>query len=61
MAPPSGPPLRLARKPEAEQPFVPKDFEETVIRLGQTRGKLSTPGLVGMLVRSKVDRLLASR
>ena len=53
--------LSLARKPEAEQPTVPKDFEDAIIRLGQARGKLDTPGLVGMLVRSKVDRLLAPR
>jgi ferredoxin len=53
--------LSLARKPEAEQPRVPKDFQETVIHLGQTRGKLDTPGLIGMVVRSKIDRLLAPR
>jgi ferredoxin len=53
--------LSLARKPEAEQPSVPKDFQETVIHLGQTRGKLDTPGLIGMVVRSKIDRLLAPR
>ncbi len=53
--------LSLARKPEAEQPFVPKDFVDTTIRLGQARGKLSTPELIGMMVRSKVDRLLAPR
>jgi ferredoxin len=45
--------LSLLRKPEAEQPFVPKDTDDTNIRLGQARGKLTTPGLVGMLVRSK--------
>ena len=53
--------LSLARKPEADQSFVPKDFVETTIRLGQARGKLGTPELIGMMVRSKVDRLLAPR
>jgi Fe-S-cluster-containing hydrogenase component 2 len=53
--------VRLRRKPEAEQPYVPKDLADTLIRLGQAQGKLSTGDLVGMLVRSKVDRLLAPR
>jgi electron transport complex protein RnfB len=53
--------LSLQRKPEAEQPYVPKDLVDTNIKLGQARGKLTTGGLVGMLVRSKVDRLLAPR
>jgi NAD-dependent dihydropyrimidine dehydrogenase PreA subunit len=53
--------LSLQRKPEAEQPYVPKDLVDTNVKLGQARGKLTTGGLVGMLVRSKVDRLLASR
>ena len=53
--------LSMQRKPEAEQPFVPKDIVDTNIKLGQARGKLTTPGLVGMLVRSKVDRMLAPR
>jgi ferredoxin len=53
--------LSLTRKPDAIQPSVPKDFQETVVHLGQTRGKLDTPGLIGMVVRSKIDRLLAPR
>ena len=53
--------LSLRRKPEAEQPYVPKDLVDTNIKLGQARGKLTTGGLVGMLVKSKVDRLLAAR
>jgi NAD-dependent dihydropyrimidine dehydrogenase PreA subunit len=53
--------LSLLRKPEAEQPFVPKDLVDTNIKLGQARGKLTTGRLVGMLVKSKVDRLLAPR
>jgi len=51
--------LSLRRKPEAEQPYVPKDLVDINIRLGQARGKLTTGGLVGMLVRSKIDRILA--
>ena len=53
--------LSLRRKPEAEQPYVPKDLVDTNVKLGQARGKLTTGGLVGMLVRSKVDRLLAPK
>lgn len=53
--------LSLVRKPESEQPYVPKDFVETSIKLGQARGKLGTGELVGMMVKSKVDRLLAPR
>jgi H+/Na+-translocating ferredoxin:NAD+ oxidoreductase subunit B len=53
--------LSLKRKPESAQPYVPKDIVDTSIKLGQARGKLTTAGLVGMLVKSKVDRLLAPR
>jgi MinD superfamily P-loop ATPase len=53
--------LSLRRKPETAQPFVPKDVVDTSIKLGQARGKLTMAGLVGMLVKSKVDRLLAPR
>lgn len=53
--------LSLVRKPEAEQRYVPKDVVDTNIKLGQARGKLGTGELLGMLVKSKVDRLLALR
>jgi electron transport complex protein RnfB len=53
--------LSLRRKPEAEQPYVPKDLTDTNIRLGQARGRLTTGGLVGMMVRSKLDRALAPK
>ncbi|MFH0778458.1 MAG: 4Fe-4S binding protein, partial [Candidatus Eisenbacteria bacterium] len=51
--------VTLFRKPEARQPYVPKDTKETYLRLGRARGKFSTPELIGMQVRSKLDRLLA--
>jgi len=51
--------LSLVRKPEEQQPYVPKNIIETHIRLGQARGKLSKGKLIGMQVRSKLDRLLA--
>jgi len=53
--------LSLARKPEAEQPYVPKDIVENSIRMGQARGKMGYPSLLLMEIRSKIDRLLASR
>jgi electron transport complex protein RnfB len=53
--------LALRRKPESEQAEVPKDFNHTLIKLGKNRGKLSNAGMVKMLVKSKVDRLLAKR
>ena len=53
--------LSLVRKPKGEQPYVPKDIRETNIKLGKVRGKLSIGKMVGMQVKSKVDRLLAPR
>jgi electron transport complex protein RnfB len=53
--------LSLRRKPAEEQPYVPKDIVENYIKMGQFRGKMGMPELLGMQVRSKVDRLLAPR
>jgi NAD-dependent dihydropyrimidine dehydrogenase PreA subunit len=53
--------LSLVRKPTFEQPYVPKNIVETNIKLGQARGVLRTPDLIGLMVRSKVDRLLAPK
>jgi electron transport complex protein RnfB len=52
--------LTLARKPASEQARVPKDMTQMWIKLAQERGKLNAVGMVKMLVRSKVDRLLAT-
>lgn len=51
--------LTLVRKPEAEQPDVPRDFIDASIKLGKARGKITTTGMVKMLVKSKVDRILS--
>ncbi|MGA3116475.1 MAG: 4Fe-4S binding protein [Syntrophobacteraceae bacterium] len=51
--------LHLVLKPESEQPQVPKDIIDTWIRLGKARGKITTLGLITMMVKSKVDRILA--
>ena len=53
--------LSLVRKPKAKQPYVPKDIIETNIRVGKARGKLGMSKLISMQVRSKLDRLLASK
>jgi len=53
--------LSLVRKMITKQPHVPKDIIEASIKLGKARGKLSTAKLVSMQVKSKVDRLLASK
>jgi len=53
--------LTLVRKPDSEQPQVPADLIKASIKLGQERGKLGTLNLVGMQLKSKLDRLLAAR
>jgi len=53
--------LSLLRKPEAQQTHVPKDIIETQINLGKTRGKLNIGKLIGMQVKSKIDRLLTQK
>ncbi len=53
--------LSLIRKPRAKQPYVPGDIVETHIKLGKARGKLGVGKRIGMKVRSKLDRLLASK
>jgi electron transport complex protein RnfB len=53
--------LTLVRKPEAEQPYVPRDIVDNYIKIGQARGKMGMSELLGMVVRSKIDRLVASR
>ncbi len=51
--------LRLVRKPDSQQAEIPKDIIDTSIRLGKARGKITSPGLVKMMIKSKVDRILA--
>ncbi len=51
--------LSLVRKPEVEQRKLPADSVQAHIEWGRTRGKMNIPSLIGMLVQSKVDRMLA--
>jgi electron transport complex protein RnfB len=53
--------LTLARKPESDQASVPGNMIEAYVKLGRERGKLSKLGLVQMRMKSKLDRLLASK
>jgi electron transport complex protein RnfB len=53
--------LSLVRKPESEQPEVPKDLIDASIKLGKARGKITTPGLMKMMVKSKMDGILTLR
>ena len=51
--------LSLVRKPEDQQPHIPKDIKETLIHLGKVRGKLGMGKMIGLQAKSKLDRLLA--
>ncbi|MBW1742633.1 MAG: 4Fe-4S binding protein [Deltaproteobacteria bacterium] len=53
--------LTLERKPEPEQSEVPKNMMESYVKLARERGKLGTAGMVQMQIKSKLDRLLASK
>ena len=52
--------LTLARKPESEQPKVPKNGIASLMELGKARGKLGPADLALMIVKSKLDRLRAA-
>ena len=51
--------LSLVRK--EQQPYVPRDIVETSIKMVKARGKMGMAKLVGMQVRSKLDRLLTPK
>ncbi len=53
--------LSLIRTPTTKQSYLPRDIIETNMKLGKARGKLGMGKIVGMRVRSKLDRLLAPR
>jgi ferredoxin len=53
--------LSLQRKPEAEQAEIPKNMTESYIKLARERGKLGTVDIVQMQIKSRLDRLLASK
>jgi ferredoxin len=53
--------LTLVRKPESAQPVIPKNMIQAAINMGRKRGKLGPVNLVQMQLKSKLDRLLATR
>ncbi|MES0363749.1 MAG: 4Fe-4S binding protein [Desulfobacteria bacterium] len=53
--------LTLVRKPESDQASVPRNMIESYVKLGRERGKLSSFSRVQMRMKSKLDRLLASK
>ena len=53
--------LTLERKPEDQQHKPPRNMIEASIRLAKARGKMGPVQMAKMGLKSKVDRLLASR
>ncbi|MEJ2655872.1 MAG: 4Fe-4S binding protein [Desulfobacterales bacterium] len=53
--------MTLARKPKHDQPDIPRNFTGAIFELGRARGKLNVGDLLMMQIKSKVDRLLASK
>ena len=53
--------LSLQRKPEAEQPRVPRNVVELNLRLAQARGKLGPGSMIRMVARSAVDRVVSKK
>jgi ferredoxin len=52
--------LTLVRKPDFEQPHVPRNIIESYARLARARGKLRLADVVKMPLRSMVDRALVA-
>lgn len=53
--------LSLVRKPASEQAVVPDDHIKSAISVAQARGRLGLPELIGLQIKSKLDRFLAPR
>jgi Fe-S-cluster-containing hydrogenase component 2 len=53
--------LSLERKPDSEQPPVPAGLAQAYLNLAWARGKLGPGRLARLVVRSRLDRLLAGR
>jgi ferredoxin len=53
--------LSLVRKPEAEQPRVPRNVVELNLRMAQARGKLGPGSMIRMVARSAVDRVVSKK
>jgi len=53
--------LRLVRKPKSEQRHIPKNIVRTNIKLGRVRGKLSLGKMLQMVLKSVIDRIVATK
>jgi Fe-S-cluster-containing hydrogenase component 2 len=53
--------MQLQPKPKEEQPYVPRNIVENMLRLGRQRGVMRNRDLAKMMVQSKVDRLVTPR
>jgi NAD-dependent dihydropyrimidine dehydrogenase PreA subunit len=53
--------LTLERRPGPDQTEVPRNMTESYVKLARKRGKLRTVDVVQMQLKSKADRLLASK
>lgn len=53
--------LTLVRKPESEQPEVPRNFRGALMKLARVRGKLKPLSGTKIRLQSKVSRLLAAK
>jgi Fe-S-cluster-containing hydrogenase component 2 len=53
--------LQLERKPDHAQAEVPANMYQTLSNLGRVRGTLTKPVMAKMQLKSKFDRLMASR
>ncbi len=53
--------IELRRKPESEQPRVPRTIEGAYFRLARERGKLSEWSVVKMVARSGIERMVTRR
>jgi Na+-translocating ferredoxin:NAD+ oxidoreductase subunit B len=51
--------LSLVRK--TKQRYVPKDIIETTLKVAKSRGKMGIATLIGMQIKSKLNRLLAPK
>jgi len=53
--------LTLVRKPDSEQPEIPRNMTEALLKLSRVRGKLGPLSQTTMRIKSKLDRRLAAK
>ena len=53
--------LRMVRKPAGTLPAIPRNTVDTYLRLGQLRDRLFTAKMAALLVRAKIEQIIAPR